>query len=154
MRLKIEPPLRWSRSRLLVLLVLVLDSGWTSCTRNASESQHRPAGVPVDSTLERVYVSGVEIGAFDEQEGRVDLIVRGELPNPAYRLERIAWELQGNRLILVPLARYDRQAIAVQMLVPFADTVAVQIGRMGRLDIFLQGRGESMHRAFEISSHK
>jgi hypothetical protein len=71
------------------------------------------------------------------------LNVSGNLPSPAYKLERVEVKIRGDIVELTPLASYDRSKMAAQVLVPFNESVKVKLPRAGEYTIRVVGRGEN-----------
>jgi ADP-ribose pyrophosphatase YjhB (NUDIX family) len=92
--------------------------------------------------LHKVYI--------DEQSVQVQITgrkatirVSGNLPNPAYKLDHVAITLQDKVIEVTPLAQYDPEKIVAQVLVPFTDTVEVEVPKAGNYAVRVLGRTQT-----------
>lgn len=98
---------------------------------------------PKQDDLQKIYVQEVETTALAAPGQETVLNVSGNLPSPAYKLERVEVEIKGNVVELTPLASYDRGKMAAQVLVPFSESVKVKLPKAGEYTVRVVGRGEN-----------
>ena len=97
------------------------------------------------------YVDALQILPIGPEAQEVQIIIRGSLPNPAYSYHGVQIEHEDEQINIVPQVEFDAKAMVVQMLVPFADTVSVPIGRPGAYKIMLRGRDKSIVKQIRIA---
>lgn len=95
------------------------------------------------SNLQQVYVDAPPVAA--KIVGRKATIkVSGHLPNPAYKLDHLAVKVRGKVIEVTPLARHDPGKIVAQMLVPFTDSVEVEVPEAGEYTVRVLGRSQTV----------
>ena len=108
----------------------------TSERANSSPNKETPMS---RSDLQQVYIDAppqtVKISGR-----KVTIQVSGHLPNPAYQLDHLAVEVRGKIIEVTPLAQHDPNKIVAQMLVPFTDSVEVEVPEAGEYTVRVLGR--------------
>ena len=96
------------RHVLLFLFLLNAFSVWVNCGTKQN--------VPL--TDQAVKVDSIQIASI--KDGAASIILKGNLPNPAYSLVRVdvAHNKDGS-IVLTPWASYDSTRMVIQMLMPF-----------------------------------
>lgn len=102
--------------------------------------------------LEKVYLESATLLPGISRDDEVQIVVKGNLPNPAYKIRKFAVDVKGTTIEITPLADYNRNIIAVQTLVPFADTLKVKVTKTGLHQIRVHGRNGILKR--EIAIHR
>jgi len=101
---------------------------------------------------EKIYVTAASL--LDSQHiddaRHLRIVISGTLPSPAYKLQGVKQNIDGNIIELMPYAHYNKNAMAAQMLVPCQDTVAVKIGKIGTYKIRLIGRQNTIENTIEV----
>ncbi|MDZ7289771.1 MAG: hypothetical protein ONB44_06915 [candidate division KSB1 bacterium] len=101
------------------------------------------------SNLDQVYVEAppaiVEISGH-----RATFQVSGHLPNPAYKLDHLAVTVRGKIIEITPLAQHDPNKIVVQMLVPFTESVEVEVPAPGEYTVRVLGRSQSQETQIKV----
>ncbi len=110
------------------------------CWSGKSAEQAKPNKLPIRATMHKVYLDSVKIVSQDKSVGEIRLLIRGHLPNPAYKIEGYEVEVKGDRVQIKPRVSYRSDMIVVQMLVPFEDTVHVKIPKPGHYKITVEGK--------------
>lgn len=115
--------------------------GVSKSNKSAGEAS-RPADES-QSKLQKVYVE-TALGAPAATAGEeITLHVSGNLPSPAYKLERVEVQIKDNVVELTPLASFDRGKLAAQVLVPFSEPVKLKLPAAGEYTIRVVGRTEN-----------
>lgn len=122
----------------LLLLGVLACSGEKIREGESVKSEEPEAG------FEKVYISAVEPQVATSAVDTLFLVVRGNLPSPAYKLHTIDVEVKGKAIHLTPRAKYDKEAVVIQVLVPFEKTVAVPLQKPGTYEIALHGRDKTI----------
>ena len=103
--------------------------------------------VPVES---KVYIEAVDVIGEAVSDQDIDVIIRGNLPNPAYQITGYNVRIDEDKIFIQPNVVYDRDALVIQMLVPFEDTVKVRATSPGDYQIIVEGRGKRAVRSLKI----
>ena len=90
---------------------------------------------PAQSDLQKIYVQEAETTTQAAAGEETVLSVSGNLPSPAYKLERVDVKITGNVVELTPLASFQTGKMVAQMLVPFSETVKVKLPKAGEYTI-------------------
>ncbi|MFQ5628908.1 MAG: hypothetical protein ACE5I1_09125 [bacterium] len=93
---------------------------------------------------EKVYVSAVEIVPGVTADNEVRIKIKGNLPSPAYKIQKYDIKVSGPKIEITPLAHYDKNVVAIQMLVAFEDTVTVKLETLGAHSLKINGRTKSV----------
>lgn len=101
------------------------------------------SAVSMQTGLQKIYVELAESTTIAAAGEETVLNVIGNLPSPAYKLERVEVKVEGNVIELTPLASQDRDKMVAQVLVPFTKTVKVRLPRAGEYIIRVVGRSEN-----------
>ncbi|MGH7599417.1 MAG: hypothetical protein ACREOI_23940 [bacterium] len=102
-----------------------------------------------DSNLHQVYIDAPPKTA--KIVGRKATIqVSGHLPNPAYKLDHFAVKVRGKVIEVTPLAQHDPGKIVVQMLVPFIDSVEVEVPEAGEYTVRVLGRSQAVETKLKV----
>ncbi len=125
---------------------------FSSCWRGSPGEQKRyssqqAAMVPVES---KVYIEAVDVIGEAVSDQDIDVIIRGNLPNPAYQITGYNVRIDEDKIFIQPNVVYDRDALVIQMLVPFEDTVKVRATSPGDYQIIVEGRGKRAVRSLKI----
>lgn len=94
-------------------------------------------------SLQKVYVESAAAATTAMAGEELVLTVSGNLPSPAYRLERVEVQMKGNVVELTPLASVDRRKMAAQGLAPFEQAVKIKLPTAGNYLIRVVGRNEN-----------
>lgn len=129
--------------RIIIVLIMVWCLSAGACPGNKHVEQQKMVDFPQAQNLERVYVSGVEVLATNSADSTVELQVKGNLPSPAYLLERIETRVSDGNIEITPLARVEQGRMATQVLVPFQKKVTLKLVKPGEYSVKLLGRGET-----------
>jgi len=130
-----------------LMMTLVLCTSWQNipgCGAGKGEKTGQGETMPLEQNgFQKVYVEQAESAASLTAGEEMILNVSGNLPSPAYKLERIDVKITGDVIELTPLASFDRKGMAAQMLVPFTESVKVKVAKAGEYTVRLIGRGEN-----------
>ncbi|MCA9741115.1 hypothetical protein KC734_06230 [candidate division KSB1 bacterium] len=94
--------------------------------------------------MEKVFVSSAEVLPGLSANNEIRVLVKGNLPNPAYEIARYEVNVDGANIDITPWAHHDKNKVVIQLLVAFEDTVAVKINRFGVHELRLNGRGSTV----------
>jgi hypothetical protein len=101
------------------------------------------------SNLQQVYVDAPP--AIAKIVGRKATIqVSGHLPNPAYKLDHLAVSVRGKIIEVTPLAQHDPGKIVAQMLVPFTDSIEVEVPEPGEYTVRVLGRSQTVEAKLKV----
>lgn len=103
----------------------------------ADKAEARP------QSLQKVYVEPAAAATTAMAGEELVLTVSGNLPSPAYKLERVEVQMKGNVVELIPLASVDRRKMAAQGLAPFEQSVKIKLPAAGEYLIRVVGRNEN-----------
>jgi len=98
---------------------------------------------PEQTELHKIYVEPARSAASVKAGEDVVLGIHGNLPSPAYKLDRVNVNIKGKVIELTPLATLDRGVMAAQVLVPFSDSVKVKLPEPGEYVVRVVGRTEN-----------
>lgn len=102
------------------------------------------------TSFEKVYVSSVEIDRVTSNGNTVVFRITGNLPNPAYELDVVDVEVDGTTITLTPMALFDPNVMAVQVLTPFTASATVKIPSAGEYTVVVAGRGKNLSRTMHL----
>lgn len=131
------------------MIALLLGCGLQNipgCGVTTGKKTAEEASAPVEITqpnLQKIYVEPAVTAATATVGEEIVLNVSGNLPSPAYKLERIEVQIKGKVVELTPLASFDRSKMAAQVLVPFTESVKVKLPAAGEYTIRVIGRTEN-----------
>jgi hypothetical protein len=109
-------------------------SGCVSLLSCQSAHQPQPAPAPAKQTerslmkadnLQKVYLTEMPKTLTLAAQQQITLPVAGNLPSGAYKFDHTQVEVKGRVIEITPWAQYDPNVMAIQMLIPFADSVEV-----------------------------
>ena len=103
-----------------------------------------------DQNLKKVYVESVEV-VPGFPTGETYLLVRGNLPSPAYEFDHSDVEVDSIRSVIhiTPKARFDAKKTTTQVLVPFEDVVSIKLPA-GSYEVRLHGRKKTIKKTIEV----
>lgn len=110
---------------------------------NGTAVEESSRSVAPQSDLQKIYVQEAQPAVLAAPGEETVFNISGNLPSPAYKLERVDVKIRDNVVELTPLASYDRSKMAAQVLVPFSETVKVKLPKAGEYTIRVVGRGEN-----------
>ena len=103
----------------------------SSC-QSASKPQPEPAqeqrmkrALPQGTNLQKIYLEEMPQALALPAGENTALRVAGNLPSGAYKYDHTQVEVKGRTIEITPWAQYDPNVMAIQMLIPFVDSVAV-----------------------------
>lgn len=101
------------------------------------------------SNLQQVYVDAPP-AAIKIIGRKATIQVSGHLPNPAYKLDHLAVNVRGKIIEVTPLAQHDPGKIVAQMLVPFTDSVEVELPEAGEYTVRVLGRSQTVEAKLKV----
>jgi hypothetical protein len=99
-----------------------------------SANKPQPASAPAKQAertlmktdnLQKVYLDETPKALASAAQQKTKLHVTGNLPSGAYKYDHTQVEVKGRVIEITPWAQYDPDVMAIQMLIPFADSVEV-----------------------------
>jgi hypothetical protein len=99
--------------------------------------------------LQKVYVDAPP-AAVKIVGRKATIQVSGHLPNPAYKLDHLAVNVRGKVIEVTPLAQHDPGKIVAQMLVPFTDSVEVEVPEAGEYTVRVLGRSQTVEAKLKV----
>lgn len=136
---------------LIALLAMLsgCQSGEQPQPPRAQEPQPQRALLKADN-LQKVYLDRApEVFALPAQQ-KVKLPVTGNLPSGAYQFDHTQVEIKGRVIEITPWAQYDPNVMAIQMLIPFADSVEVGPLAPGEYEIRFHHRSGAQTARLEV----
>lgn len=119
------------------------------------KKSERPDSSPNEETpmsrsdLQQVYIDTPP--TISKIAGRKATIqVSGQLPNPAYKFDHLAVKVRGKVIEVTPLAQHDPSKIVAQMLVPFTDSVEVEVPEAGEYTVRVLGRSQTVEAKLKV----
>lgn len=101
------------------------------------------------SNLQQVYI-GAPPQTVKIVGRKATIQVTGHLPNPAYQLDHLAINVRGKVIEVTPLAQHDPGKIVAQMLVPFTDSVEVEVPEAGEYTVRVLGRSQTVETKIKV----
>jgi hypothetical protein len=94
----------------------------------------KPSGERIDQSEGRMKVaSGLQKAIVDSftvaespKMGAVEILLSGQLPSPAYTIERVDVKRNGKVVEITPWMRYDPNKIVIMMTIPYTHRVSVE----------------------------
>lgn len=87
-----------------------------------------------------IYVDSATCGDTIATGEKLEVTVSGKLPSPAYTFDRFDVQVKGDVIEITPLAIYDPDKLAAQVLVPFVAVCRVENLEPGTYDLKIKGR--------------
>jgi hypothetical protein len=97
--------------------------------RPAGENVHQSeVSMQRASELQKAVVDSFAV-VDSEKVGAVDILLAGQLPSPAYNIERVDVKRRGKVIEITPWMRYDPNKIVIMVTVPYSQRVS--LGNLG-----------------------
>lgn len=103
-----------------------------------------------DSMTQKVYVDQVVSKENVSKDEELEVVVKGNLPSPAYKFERFDVKVKGKTIEVTPLARYDSTKMAAQVLVPYEEVCKIKKLKPGTYELKVHGRNETVTKSENI----
>lgn len=115
-----------------LLLILI------GCTKSQNQA-------PSEKTMmQKIYVEEIDSQKVIAKTEELQVIVKGNLPNPAYTFDHFDVQVKDNVIEITPLAKYDAGKIVAQVLVPFEEVCKVENLKPGTYEIKVNSRVETV----------
>ncbi len=124
-----------SRVKTLIYWGLVFFIGCTASKNQAPTEKNM---------LHKIYVETVESENLISKTEELEVMVRGNLPSPAYTFDHFDVEVKGNVIEITPLAKHDPNKIVTQVLVPFEEVCKVKNLKPGTYQVLVNSRVETV----------
>ena len=82
--------------------------------------------------LKKISVDSITVRSINSRKGIVELLLKGTLPNPAYKLDHIQTDVEKDEINITPWASYDPNLIVIQMIVNFEEKCTVKGLKKGK----------------------
>lgn len=125
-------------SKAFQVFILSIALIFINCTarKNASSSEK--------TMLQKIYVEEIDSTNVITKAKELEVIVRGNLPSPAYSFDGFDVQIRGTVIEITPLAKYDTDKIAAQVLVPFEEVCSIKNLKPGIYEVKVNGRARSV----------
>jgi hypothetical protein len=144
------------KAALIILALLALNlRSVPGCGGRTGNGTVREVDSMADSRqgdLQKAYVEEAQATTLAAAGEETVINVSGNLPSPAYKLERVEVKIKGNVVELTPLASFDRSRMAAQVLVPFSEVVKVKLPKAGEYTVRVVGRSENRESKITVKS--
>ncbi len=80
---------------------------------------------------EKVYLTDFDLPEKIEGKKEIEVTLTGNLPSPAYKLEKIDVKVSGKTIKITPLASFNPDIVAIQMLVKFEEKFTISVEKYG-----------------------
>ncbi|MGH7492542.1 MAG: hypothetical protein ACREOO_09115 [bacterium] len=137
----------------------ILAVGFLACLGCKSAHKSQPASVPEKQTerslmktenLQKVYLDEMPNVFTLATQQKTTLPVTGNLPSGAYKFDHTQIEVKGRVIEVTPWAQYDPNVMAIQMLIPFTDSVEVGPLPPGEYEIRFSARSGVQKARLEV----
>ncbi len=130
---------------------LILILALAACSNHHSQARAPGDNPDGKSTLsKRIYINSVTLVKSHPDTPAIEVRISGNLPSPAYTFDRFDVSVQGKKLVITPLATYDAERMAAQVLVPFERVCKLPPLESGAYEIEVHGRGDAVVRGESI----
>ncbi len=113
------------------IFFVILLAGLPGCQSN-NKPQSLPApekpkerAVMKTDNLQKIYLDEMAAALSSPAQQKTTLGITGNLPSGAYKFDHTQVEIKDHVIEVTPWAQYDPNVMAIQMLIPFADSVEV-----------------------------
>jgi len=120
---------------------------------NCTTSKNSVPGQDSDR-LVKIYIDKVDSEPSISEAEKLQVNVSGNLPSPAYTFERFDVKVKGKVIEIIPLAKFDADRMAAQVLVPFQEVCTVENLKPGTYSIQVHGRGDTVVKTESIQVKK
>lgn len=94
--------------------------------------------------LQKIYIEEIDSKQVIAKTEELEVIVKGNLPNPAYTFDHFEVQVKGNVIEITPLAKYDAGKLVAQVLVPFEEVCRVENLKPGTYEVKVNGRVQTV----------
>jgi hypothetical protein len=147
------------RSRNGILFIVWLTS--TGVEFSSCQSSNKPHSLPAPEkhtkqslmkteNLQKVYLDKIASAWSSSAQQKTTLPITGNLPSGAYKFDHTQVEIKGRIIEITPWAQYDPNVMAIQMLIPFTDSVAVGPLPPGEYEIRFHERAGAQTARLEV----
>ena len=133
----------------IILISLITLFAISNCTT----SKNSVPGQDSDR-LVKIYIDKVDSEPSISEAEKLQVNVSGNLPSPAYTFERFDVKVKGKVIEIIPLAKFDADRMAAQVLVPFQEVCTVENLKPGTYSIQVHGRGDTVVKTESIQVKK
>lgn len=116
----------------------------TACSNEKMREAPGSGGEKSMRATEKVYISSAAILPGVTANNEIQVKIKGNLPSPAYKIQKYDISVKGPKIEITPLAHFDKNIVAIQMLVAFEDTVTVRLKTLGTHFLRVNGRSNTV----------
>lgn len=128
---------------LKIFLILIFLTACTTPQKQVVIPQPEPS---IEHLIQKTYVETVELDRTHPVANEMKLIVRGQLPSPAYVFDVVDVVKDDHKIYLTPFAVFEEKTTALQVLIPYETSVIVRIDSPGEYNLILIGRGITLRK--------
>ncbi len=135
--------------------IMFLSVFFSSCSNyngQAKSPGEQFAGTEDKSRM--IYINAVESESGAKAGHDFQVKISGNLPSPAYSFERFEVVVTGKTIFITPLASFDSNIMAAQMLVPFERVCKVPALKPGTYAVEVHGRGDTVVKGRQLTVEK
>ncbi|KAA3616166.1 MAG: hypothetical protein DWQ05_10485 [Calditrichaeota bacterium] len=131
-----------------ILFFLIL----TACSAQQKQLKEEKSEIPMDKYMQKAYVNSIEIDHEHAVENEIKIIIKGQLPSPAFKLDEIDIVVEGRNIFLTPYVVSNTKSSVIQVLIPFQTSVVITLKSRGEYKVFLFGRKETLELHYLFSN--
>lgn len=106
-------------------LFIIIAAIFAVCKPSGERIDQSEVRMKAASGLQKVIVDSFTV-AESEKMGAVEVLLSGQLPSPAYTIERVDVKRRGKVIEITPWMRYDPNKIVIMMTIPYTRRVSVE----------------------------
>lgn len=104
--------------------LLIIATIFAVCKPSGERGEQSEGRMTSTSGLQKAIVDSFTV-ADSKKEKAVDVLLSGQLPSPAYTIERVDVKRRGQVIEITPWMRYDPNKIVIMMTIPYTHRVSV-----------------------------
>ncbi|KAA3659658.1 MAG: hypothetical protein DWQ10_08440 [Calditrichaeota bacterium] len=139
-----------SKYQQISFLFLLCASFFVACATPQKKEIPARAEPPIDHVIQKTYVESVDVDPDHHGNDELKLIIRGQLPSPAYTFDVVDVVKDERNIYLTPFAVYQEKTTALQVLIPYQTSVIVHVDSPGEYKLFLIGRSATLRKNITI----
>jgi hypothetical protein len=116
---------RMGKTMLRLNFILIIAAVFAVCKPSGERADQSEGVMKSVSGLQKAIVDSFTIND-SKKEKAVDVLLAGQLPSPAYTIERVDVKRRGRVIEITPWMRYDPNKIVIMMTIPYTERVSVE----------------------------
>jgi hypothetical protein len=106
-------------------LLLIISAIFAVCKPSGERADQSEVRMKVASGFQKAIVDSFTVAESEKKEA-VEILLLGQLPSPAYTIERVDVKRHGKVIEITPWMRYDPNKIVIMMTIPYTRRVSVE----------------------------